>query len=420
MSTAANNALIGELKHVRFVHFSLMLISSVTIYLVLTSWTNAPETRKELEAFQRTMHTLSADDSSETRLDFVEIMPKDWRDSRSEELLNIVKEAISEEFKVSIDKKLEAKILKKSIRLVPIDNHERAWPDMTFSTLEDWRTAAETKKWHIQKILKVDINPDVEQKMRDWIASNTSIKTVAGGTWFGEQPVLVDLTTDWDYGNGTQKELKLQLRISLHFVSGDEQGFMHDAKFGHEDGEFAAMCKTAIEKDIALPKEWFQHEYPLLTAKWNYLKGKTLSDAIESIEEEITARLEERRTNLFGITVHGPDIGYAGSIVIFIVLCYMLVCLLNIRSYLKSHTSAKIKGCEIAVSPWIGAMSGIPARLLATVGLALVPALAVFCSIWRVLGQEVESIIFGLGAGGIGLYCVYLGNCISKAWDRRL
>jgi len=420
MSTAANNAVMGELKHVRFVHFSLMLISSVTIYLVLASWTNAPEARKELKAFQRTMHTLSADDSSETSLNFVQIMPKDWRDSRSEELLNIVKEAIPEEFKVSIDKKLEAKILNKSIRLVPVDNRQRAWPDMASSTMKDWRTAAETKKWHIQKILKVDINQDVTQKMRDWIESNTSIETVTGGTWFGEQPVLVDLTPDWDYGNGTQKELKLQLRIGLHFVSSDEQGVMYDAKLGHEDGEFAAMCKTAIEKDIGLPREWFQHEYPLLTDKWNYLEGKTFSDAIESIEEEITARLEERRTNLFGITVHGPDIGYVGPIVILIVLCYMLVCLLNIRSYLKSHTSAEIKGREIAVSPWIGAMSGIPARLLATVGLALVPALAVSCSIWRVLGQEVVSIIFGIGAGGIGLYCVYLGNYISEAWYRRL
>lgn len=400
-----NDTITGELKHVRVVHLSLVLVSTTILYLVVSAWTDAPELLKEVELFENYTNEISLDERF-----FVEMMDKDWVKSRADKIFGVLQTEINCEFEA--DKQLTpVNLVKKSMHLLQQDEQDKTWPRTPSSTLQSWRKTLDRKRWRIAFISEVDIGPDI----KNWIESNTGLDVGGGGTYGGSGPVLTDLELKWNTMNNTQRELELHLQINRFFVPADAQVVLPTTDLHPLHSIFSVTVGTGLEEEASLPTSWLKDNYPLLNDKWDDLNGYTFSHALESTRSKITGGLEERDPNLLGITIHGSDIGYVGPILIFVILLYMLAHILNINRHFAVHAIGNNnKEWRHVLLPWVGAMPGFLPRLLSAGTIAILPAVVVWWAMWRVLLLSVWSLIAALTVGVIGAYCTVSGGRISK------
>lgn len=70
-----------DLKHVRLISFSLLIISATTIYLVWSAWTDAPEVGEELRSLRQYLKDLQ---TAKENPQILTRIREDWASTQAE------------------------------------------------------------------------------------------------------------------------------------------------------------------------------------------------------------------------------------------------------------------------------------------------------------------------------------------------
>ncbi|CAD7849798.1 MAG: hypothetical protein [Olavius algarvensis Delta 4 endosymbiont] len=382
-----NTSIYDGLKHIRLVHYTLVIVSFTVFYIVVSVWSDSPELLAEFEKFETAVERIQSDD-----LFFLMLLPKKWHQAKIGKLIDDINKIIEPENnrRVQVKNQHFIPILKKITKLQKVDDILVRWPDIQTSSIENLRNSIENREWQIEKISQVGVDRSTKLKINEWIRKNIKGKTdfLAKGTYYAKDLFILDLSLKKMIGV-KKKEVSISLGMDHMFLSTEENSL--PVKIGMLKEEFFLSGETENE-NVRMPQGWFKkrENYPRIYTHWDEIKHKTISEAKQSLKEKMTERLKGRSTNMLGIRISGPDIGYMGPLAIIIILLYLVNYEYYLYGLLKNRI-VRIKENENLnfALPWIGVMQTNLSLFTTFITISLFPAIAVLFAIWRVLGAYV-------------------------------
>jgi len=87
-----NTSIYDGLKHIRLVHYTLVIVSFTVFYIVVSVWSDSPELLAEFEKFETAVERIQSDD-----LFFLMLLPKKWHQAKIGKLIDDINKIIEPE-----------------------------------------------------------------------------------------------------------------------------------------------------------------------------------------------------------------------------------------------------------------------------------------------------------------------------------
>jgi len=421
------NFLREDLKHIRTIHFSMVIVAAICIYLAVSSWSDSPAVLIELAKFE------SVSGELQTRLSDKELVGSLfplWVARNSQETAKIVQKRTGEilalphypelhdDFQNSLDSFF-------NVRLEPVPKV------LEKVRLEVARTLMESTKWTVESLGNLlPVHPGNVKEIKEWVRASAEKQR-----WFG--PRIDEIRV--------QGKKVLVAKIVFYEVTSVAGADLNAPPRTYEsvaDSRELVLHWEGREEIITVGPQWFPEAFPLLDTYWQNLGKFDFEKAREWARDERLAAFKGKEVDLGGILkVDAHDVGYIGPLIIFSMLSYIYFHLSHVKNYVLSIPKptentlevsilspwigamgngwvigdTKEKTLEVSIlSPWIGAMGNGWAIVATIVTLVVVPCAGVFLTLWRLLDQLVIGVGVGAITFGMGVVGVYLGMKISQ------
>lgn len=373
-----------ELKHVRIIHFSILVVTTAIAYVVIANWTPAVELHSELESFQSIargleLHSLRKDPSVLLRVN----------PGKFDSILRHIQDALSSTMgsHVSIHQNAVA-YLRDFFRL---NNQDKVSLDsLEAKTIWMLRREIEGGEWYIDRI--DGLFGDVEKQRKILI-----------GRFDGRRnPTMLAYTV----------AMNSVPRDDIHRASGSmsvnltvtSRGYFPD--FPPLDLVDVDLAWTATVDTVRASKNWFHSSYPLIQRYWDSVSGMTLDSAMEWASIEETNMLAGHQFSFLGLSFDGKHIGFIGPAIVAILFIYLISYVLHIHKRVRIHAAAR--GPNVSgIAPWIGVMDNGISQTLSWITLVGASILGIALPSWRLAGVPF------LYAEVVAVLGVFSSVCIS-------
>jgi hypothetical protein len=359
-----------DLKHVRSIHFALVIVSGTLLYLIAAAWSEAPQLYAQLSSLE--------DFLANFRKAGVPLMEIDSpREAAAErEVLQIVQLATHTNLEYEFEGLSNVDDIGMPLPCMQMETGDARQPT---SLIEYVDRATDNGC----RFFMPEISDGEAQAMRNWIATNylpyrTSERVFLGGFKVVGDTGKILLWRTYFRGRGGP--------------TGPERPFPYEQEFD---------VGLRLER-AALSKDWLQQRFPILL-KYRQLIAASPEEALARVNGERTKAIGSLKEALFGVEVKAAHIGTVGPIIISAILFYLLAYL----SHLATLVPEKAKASQDSVdfySPWLGAMQNFLAFTGTALTVTVIPALTIFCGLWRLSALSIAwsgilAAVFGLLPG---------------------
>jgi hypothetical protein len=406
METSTRKEVAGALEHVRLIHFTLVLVAATLLYIVTSTWSEAPDVRRELADL-----TLTLDRLNQGTATIADLMPPKWSDDRGASLLDGIEKGIAQKVAGDALNRRPIGPLLEFDRKVVLSKLNISWPDAQSADLQKIRSALTGAVWSVPTVATVAI----DQATIDWARANLDkpMLTTWGSSGTSLEFRKIEAAPADD--NGAIKAL-VDFRI-LEFVYTPGEFSQSHVTVSEKSSKQAEVLLTTAPGEARLPEHWFEQRFPHLCRGWSAVESKSLSSALDATEKELREALRAYEPNLLGISVHGSDLGYVGPIAILVILVYLLTYLDHVAALTSHPAWVRATGRNMDFIPWMGAMPGYLPLALLMLTLVGLPSGSVYLALDRFSKVDVrlEWVWFGLVVV-LAIGCTIKARQISRSY----
>ena len=357
---ATEKDLSTAITHVRLIHFTLIIVCIIVLYIVLFAWSDVQLVRGELEKLKR----IAEEFASET-------LPARWERERVESHLKTLERSLGVLTPMNRTNQQQIDMAKQFDRDFLLRDTTGDWLKPT-DNMANWRTNLEGLSGLVIK--EVIFDPQDVQ----WAKEKSTDKFYGLGGQLINVVRIVRISPA-----ATEGELDIELSAdSQHFVKGNPTVISsHETKL--------IKCHIRTEREPIAASGWFLKAHPrLCTAKrWTVLGDKSIQDAIKSVDNELSGALKTTKPTLIGMEFRGEDIGWVGPLAILAVMSYLLAFLQHIGHRIRSiPDSNSARGGLFA--EWIGAMPERLPRIMTCGSIAVLPAATASLAVYVVFSPS--------------------------------
>lgn len=354
--------LSNSLKHVRFVHFSLLVICATALYFVFTSWSSAPELVAELLDYGR--YAEQAESNPEAIFD----LNRKW--------LRLQISTLSMEFSEWIDRDvLNQADVERWIRTGTLKTYSTNLKfDTNIDSLGILRKKLDQLEWSISTMGEVSRVPGLQE-------------------WFQDQRTRSEQFDDFEIHldrffriveSPTDAAVTVEVRFVARFASdGDGPWSVRPENF--------SLTYIPHTAQVQMAEGWFEADYSIINKYWNHIEHRTLQSALTWAAEERTRHLKDEKLVLLGTQVRVQHIGYVGPTAIICVLLYLMVHVRHIEIRIAVQSASDNVG--LFFIPWVGGMSGSVPKFVTGTSFLVVPPLSVVLLVWRLSNEPTLALV---------------------------
>jgi hypothetical protein len=399
--------LSADLKHVRLIHFTLLVVCVLCIYSVFAAGRDAYDIWKSLQLLNDAVPQLKSIDDHPKYLATVR---PDWAMQLATRLTDVLNRHATKT--VAFESKgygadsshLAPEAAADSVVVSQLAPFPKLSADLK---LHDLRERLKQLHWRVESI--ADLTDD-----KEWQKSAPSGSRGLGYSY------VSGINLDPTRVNLSNKHTHAVIHVILDLPRLDPQ--MPDKSHGLPP--ITEPCETTIEF-IDLGSEWFATMFPQLDKNWERLPADvTLREACDWGREQLAAKLEGRNPKILGVEVEGKDLGLFGPAVVIGLLGYILGYLLNLRHTVGllqkrySDTVLGKGGDNVPVSllsEWFGCMQGWWPWSISALTLTFLPAVAVGLPLWRLAGWDPWICVpLALVTFALGIWIIRVAGALAK------
>ncbi len=335
------NQLVDGLKHLRLIHFTLLLVTATTGYLVYASYSIAPETLREAQAFEKLVQSLASEAPS----------------------LDLLNPAWSE----------------RSFQASPLGAAYpgKEYPDRSYRVLWRFPLEPDLPVGRIARQLEAPYSTEVEVLHGPLEGDDflDRVRRLVGGAdsplnpWFRSH-----LYSKWREDRSADVEVVLSCTTPSLERPG-ERGLAAAQQMIRE--EETGRLTTRIER-VEIARDWKTRFSTLF--ELDNLDELDLEGLIDFAQGDLTSGLSVKNPTLAGLELEGRHVGIVGPVLILVLLVYMVLYLRELHGSLDRQVDF-----EVAFLPWIGAMPSRWAGFLAWLTLLAFPAIVNSFAIYRLV-----------------------------------
>lgn len=378
-----------DLKHVRSVHFALLIVSGTMLYLIIAAWSRAPELYAQLFKLTTFLKNYQT-----TGVPLKEVDPKKAADI-SDEVLRTVQKATGTKL---------------------------AWADSSSGRKSGTGPATDLTcrgtnlKTQAGILLMESINhaisagcqfslPVISEDQAKLMSKETATPGGnQGGVGFLTDAYLKDFSVLHDL-NGDSGIIVL---ARTFFPSGD------DRTPPPPGTEWPTKFQVGLRSDTAaFSQNWLQQRFPAVQSHPELL-AVTSEDALRLVAEERTKTLESFKASFLGVEVKPAHIGTVGPVIIVSVLLYLFAYLRHLSVLVPEEARSPRESVD-SYSPWLGATKGLLPFAGTLVSVTVIPSLIILLSLWRLTGLAIvwSVVIAMVGGFAPGMLITRVGSRLA-------
>lgn len=354
-----------DLKHIRLIHFSLVILSGTMLYLIVAAWSDAPQLYAQLSsliAFLRDFQTEGIplrEINTQRAADVENQILKDLRGLTTDDLR--WEQGSSDPYPPL------------SCILPVTQTTEKA---SLFDLIQNATTG------HCRFLSAKGIAGDANA-MRDWITGDSSSRD-----WRREYNatgpyVRFMIGTNAKDGPGNYG------KVTLEFVGFDttmQKNPPLDARLIGKDFDLTVTLRSDYE---TLPVDWLERRFSLIPKYRDAIGVRSPDDALAWARARRVEGIETLKESMFGIKFRAAHVGSIASIIIVAMLVYLLAYLGHLVALIPEQAE-KTKESVAYFSPWLGATRGGLALSITSLTLVIFPSCAIVLSLWRFSGWPLD------------------------------
>ena len=144
----------------------------------------------------------------------------------------------------------------------------------------------------------------------------------------------------------------------------------------------------AKEKLIRLgnnDNDFIDDNFDVVQRHWDDIKLLNFIDVIKYTEEQQQKEIKKKKLNFIDLEIEGTFIGYFGPLIIIFLMLYLLAYISYLKQYVIINISSLPSYFEIS---WVAILNNIWSSSFNFFSLALLPAVSLMLSIWRLTNIE--------------------------------
>ncbi len=334
------NQLVDGLKHLRLIHFTLLLVTATTGYLVYASYSIAPETLREAQEFRDLVESLASDTPS------LDLLNPEWSE-RSFKASPLGAAYPGEKYPARAYRVLRRFPLDKGLQVGRIVGMLEAPYSMEIEILDG--------------PLEGD---DFLSRVRSLVAGTDSFLV----------PCNASLYPDWRGDRSADVKVIL---TCIQAGSAQPGGRGLDAPQVPLIHELDGRLSTRIEQ-VELARDWRSRFSALF--ELDNLNDLDLDELLDFARGDLTSGLSGKNPTLAGLELEGRHVGIVGPVVILVLLVYLVLFLHELDRSLERRIDL-----DVAFLPWVGAMPSRWAGFLVWLTLLALPAAVTFLAVYRLV-----------------------------------
>jgi len=419
--------LCDYVNHLRFVHNAQTIVSSTVLYLVISSWSLAPELISDLKQFlglsQKSRAAAEVPELLDDLIPQVGMSHVEFSAKLSSTIRHVVRTATPFRSRPLTSPPEESAPVGTQWR----DLKNQKWMVETLGKPED--SLSEIQVW-LDKWKRC--LPSLERELRD--PRRALLRR-------GRRPSSVDVrrltapqirvsVADWPAGaNSVQAVTEIEVyvpdwRSSIHACRGftpkdaDPENFSHDYEWSltRVRRTFGPHRFGIQARNFSLPAETFD-SFPTLRKELNSIADLSPADALAWAEDKKVAGIRGRTPRFFGATIRGEHLGYVGPLLIVALHLYLLIMLHS----LSGHSPREGTTVHTPL-PWAATIKQPLPILFSFVTLALLPTVAIAVSMYRLTSINwYFAVVASIPMLAVGIWIFVLapklGQCANATSD---
>jgi len=404
--------LCDYVNHLRFVHNAQTIVSSTVLYLVISSWSLAPELISDLKQFlglsQKTRAAAEVPELLGDLIPQVRMSHMEFSAKLSSKIRHVVRTTTPFRSRPLTSPPEESA----PIGIQWNDLKDQEWMVETLGKPED--SLSEIQVW-LDKWKRC--LPSLERELRDRrrLVRRRGRRPSSFHVRRLTAPQVRVSVADWPAGaNSVQAVTEIKVYVpdrwsSIHacrgFVPKDAgpENFTHDYEWRltRVRRTFGPHRFDIQARNFSLPAETFD-SFPTLRQELNSIADLSPADALAWAEEKKVAGIRGRTPRFFGATIRGEHLGYVGPLLIVALHLYLLMMLHSVSGHsTREGTTAHTQ------LPWAATIKKPLPKLFSIVTLTVLPTVATALSMYRLTTVNLLVIVIvalALSAFGIGIF----------------
>ncbi|MDP8201818.1 MAG: hypothetical protein P9M11_06705 [Candidatus Tenebribacter burtonii] len=351
------NYIREDLKYLRMIHTTSLIILFVVSYLIITSWNSYSLLSRQLQQFSTDINSLKTNKQFSTTI--VKFKPL-WADKYSQNINTSLLDYTDNSIRLSNSGTNAAR---DHFRLLPTNTTNLLVEDI----LQNLMSNLTLINWKLGVIDSIQKNVDLSVYLNE--LENKKEHT----SYHFSDLAVVSWPSEISIG-----ESKINLNLSYYHKS-----ILRILGKTSREKKFT-MKWTEKNDTINVTEEEVFDVYPLLEKNWEQIHLLNLKNALDWSNTLKIKPLENKKPQILGLNIETKYIGIISPIVILICQLLILSYLINLLKNFNHLLSMDCKSSKfIFTSPWIGTMDNVPAFLFTNISLIIFPSLAASISIWR-------------------------------------
>jgi hypothetical protein len=400
---------LNALKHIRLIHYTLVITSSTALYIIIILWSNVPILIHELKNLEKSMILLNKQ----------HYLPE-WANERANNILKVIEKSLEIKDIVEINatvhsrRQMQIDHIKEFDQKVLLNLEDFKWP-LDSATLEEWQFAFDRpRQLLVPTIKEIRFKPEA----KEWVDDNVYTKVHIGGVTSVGIVDVIGISTSTTNSINTGDVIEVKFRATNGIIT-SQNPF---PTMTVEDPVPFPGIVTISREHLTMLSDWFEETYPslhaLLKDDVDNVKKKNVHQTISFFKDKIKEKLrqeEKPMLQFFGISISGKDITYVVIIIITIQI-YLLTHLMHISSQVNKLSISTDDSKKILIIPWVGAMSGIFPAAIKISTLVVLPTFVVWSFLFQVraFGFVLTSLL-SLPVVCLGYFCYLHSVRITKA-----
>lgn len=384
-----------ELKHLRVIHFTLLIVCCLNLYLVYQADSNLDAFNREVLDLNGILDKLTSNDSDFPPEAYLGFFIHQETQGRRPALKNPFAESekIKKEIQLLIAKHAQVTVQNNLILITP-QNFVRHDVRGILSEQNIKGQSLETIRGSFLKMASTVTFPNHliidEETIQKLKAMVLSIK----GADVMEGPLTAQLTIkEWPSVNrhGLMKVSLGPFQL-MGALGGQEEytvnrgaGNPRIPEIGYPSAVSFLVPFKADQEELKLHEFWFESKFPQLSQNWLSIKDEKIESAVENAKlKRLLGVPNQKFVSLLNFEVRGRDLGTLGPILIFTILFYMLSYVSHMASRpfwsLPKTTESSTDSEDWRrsfIAPWIGVVPNLLGVLVSIATLAILPSFAI-------------------------------------------
>lgn len=373
-----------ELEHIRVLDLSLSAICATIVYLIAANFNHAPEINREISSISSFYVNALQSSFSPDALQEITGIDIISNDILSKQIQRQLSDKLVAELSIAASSDLFHKQA-----LERFSNRPTASSMMKLSNIRSFITSRNWEIEAVDKIIEISIPPDCiafikQSKLREAIDSEAD--------WLRRELFQMSIEGreikmwQWPQSSNQFGMAKMVFGINYRKRSAitKEGAIPFTTTISSHTCELTTLFSTTRTEIGTLLDIWFSREHKNLVENWSILSEKDPSEARRWSRNQRVAGIADQRPVILGIPLGGNArlIFASGFLAIISINIYLNYYLARLIFYCME------KGYINFISPWIGSANGVIPFIASSLTLVLLPLLASFLSVHRILDLE--------------------------------